>query len=253
MRNSKHNEVSVVIPAYNEEKRILPSLSQVIPWLAECFHDFEIIVVDDGSRDATLQVVASVNCPKLRVLKNERNMGKGYSVLRGMASARMPLVLFTDSDLSTPIGELDAFLRYVDEGYDVVIASRRKPESRIKVLQPWYRQAMGKLFPLMVNFIVLPGFRDTQCGFKLFRKRVLDAILPRQRLTGFAFDVELLFLARKFGYRIKEAGVVWVDVRGSKVSCVRDSLKMFRDIVRIRLADLSGHYSVAGTHGKVIS
>ncbi|MBI4843165.1 MAG: glycosyltransferase family 2 protein [Nitrospirae bacterium] len=234
--------ISIVIPAYNEEKRIGPALRSITDYLREKNCIYEIIVVDDCSSDETGGVVSAHGDPALRILRNDTNRGKGYSVKRGILDARHPLVLFSDSDLSTPIEELDKFVSYINEGYDIVIASRNLKESNIKVEQPFYRQALGKTFPLLVNLFILRGFKDTQCGFKLFRAEAAKKIARLQTLERFSFDVEILYIAKKMGMKIKEAPVVWIDKKGTKVNPLRDGLMMLIDIFKIRYNNLSGKY-----------
>jgi len=233
--------ISIVIPAYNEEKRIGRSIKQIVKYLDKKKYSYEIIVVDDGSIDNTIDVVKKASNKNIRIIKNKKNMGKGYSVKTGILNAKYPLVLFSDSDLATPIEELDKFMEYI-KSYDIVIASRNLKESNIKVKQPFYRQLMGKTFPLLVNLIALGGFRDTQCGFKLFKTGAAKRIVSLQTFNRFSFDVEILFIAKKLGYKIKEAPVVWIDKEGSKVSPIKDSLKMLIDLFKIRLNNLLGKY-----------
>lgn len=238
-----YGEISLVIPAFNEENRIGNTLRKVVDYCREKFSRYEVIVVDDCSADGISDIASKYKDEGVRVVRNEVNRGKGYSIKRGVLEAKHSLVLFSDSDLATPIEELDKFIEYMESGFDVVIASRNMRESHIMVKQPLYRQAMGKIFPLLVNLLVLPGFRDTQCGFKLFKTSEAKKIFPLQSLDGFGFDVEILFIAQKMGLRIKEAPVTWIDKEGSKVSPVRDAVKMLLDLVKILLNDLSGKYN----------
>lgn len=235
-------DISIVIPAYNEEKRIEESLIKIIDYCKNNFEKYEIIVIDDCSKDRTNEIVTKYEDSNLRILKNEVNKGKGYSVKRGILEAKYPLVLFTDSDLATPIEELKGFIKYINQGYDVVIASRNMKGSDIKVKQPFYRQMMGQAFPLLVSLIALRGFNDTQCGFKLFKTDKAKRIVQLQTFERFSFDVELLFIAKKLGYKIKEAPVVWIDKGGSKVNLIKDSSKMLLDLFKIRLNNISGKY-----------
>ena len=233
--------LSVVIPAYNEEKRIGKTLRKIISYLDKKKHDYEIIVVDDNSKDKTVNVVKFMKNKRLRVLKNPRNLGKGGAVKNGMLAAKRKYVLFSDADLSTPIEEIEKFEKFKDK-YDVIIGSRALKESDIKIKQPFYRILMGKIFNLMVNILVVWGIKDTQCGFKWFRKDVVKKVFPKQTFNGFSFDVELLFIVDKYGYSIKEIPVTWMNSPDSKVSAVKDSIKMFIDLVRIRLNNLRGKY-----------
>ena len=236
-------EISVVIPAYNEEKRIGTSLKKVIGYLSSNFDKYEIIIVDDGSTDNINKIIAKHKGKNIKVLRNKKNRGKGYSVKRGILNAKYSLVLFSDSDLATPIEELGKFLGYIKH-YDIVIASRNLKESRIKVKQPVYRQLMGGFFPLLVNLIALRGFKDTQCGFKLFKTDIAKRIVQLQTFERFSFDVEILFIAKKLGCKIKEAPVAWIDQKGSKVNPIKDSIKMLIDLFKIRHNNLLGKYKI---------
>ena len=228
--------LSVVIPAYNEGRRLPPTLEKIQRHLAGRAH--EIVVVDDGSEDDTAARAAAAG---VTVLRNEGNRGKGYSVRRGMLQARGDRRLMTDADLSTPIEELDRLMAKMDEGYDVVIASRALPESNIEVRQPWYRENTGRLFNLFVRALAVPGVKDTQCGFKLFSAAAARDVFSAARVDGFSFDVEALFLARKKGYRIAEVPVLWRNDAASRVSLLRGALA-FPDLLRIRANDWSGRY-----------
>jgi len=235
-------EVSIVIPAYNEGSRIGPTLKRAIEYSDRHFSDYEIIVVDDGSKDNTIDIVAKHKNPHLRLLKNGINRGKGYSVRRGVLQARLPYVLFSDSDLATPIEEIEKLAWFLDREYDIAFGSRNVKGSEIRVKQPWYRILVGRGFALLVNLFAVHGFRDTQCGFKIFKKRAAREIFRRSRLDRFSFDVEVLFIAKKRGYKIKEVPIIWIDKKGSKVDPVKDSLRMLRDILVIRLNSLFGLY-----------
>ncbi|MCK5022607.1 MAG: glycosyltransferase family 2 protein [Candidatus Aenigmarchaeota archaeon] len=233
--------ITVVIPAYNEEKRLGNTLEEAIKFLRKNFTDYEIIVVDDFSYDKTSFVASKYKKQGCRVLRNERNRGKGYSVRRGFLEAKKENVLFMDSDLATPIGELTKFMNHIKD-FDIVIASRNMKESDIRVIQPKFRQFLGKVFPLVIRIFVVRGFKDTQCGFKLFRTKVAKKIASLQTLDGFAFDVEILYVAKKKGFRVKEVPVTWIDKKGSTVSAVRDGIKMLKDSFGILKKDLAGKY-----------
>ena len=228
--------LSVIIPAYNEEERLGKSLPEIIRYLSSRDYTWEIIVVDDGSADGTSRITEKlcVGHPHT-VLRNEPNRGKGYSIRRGMTEAMGEYRLFTDADLSTPIDELEKFWRHADEGAGVVIGSRALPGSDLVVRQRKYRELMGRIFNTLVQKMAVSGIHDTQCGFKLFSAEAAEAIFPLQTLDGFAFDVELLMLARKKGFRIVEVAVRWINSPASKVSAWRDSTRMFLDLLRIRL------------------
>lgn len=241
--------ISVVIPAYNEEKRIGPTLQKIIKYLKSHFNKYEIIVLNDCSTDLTNKIVSKYmnkkqnknNQNNVRIIQSEKNEGKGNSIKKGILAAKYPLVLFSDADLATPIEELDKLIKFIDK-YDVVIASRNMKDSDVRTKQPFYRVLLGKTFPKLVSLIVLRGFKDTQCGFKLFKTSKAKKIVSLQTLNRFAFDVEILFIAKKLGYKIKEVPVVWIDKKDSKVHPVKDSLKMFADLLRIKYNALSGKY-----------
>lgn len=232
--------LSIIIPSYNEEKIISRTLTKIIDFLDKKDINYEIIVADDGSKDKTREIVKKFN--NARLTKKRRNKGKGYSVKQGVMLAKGDYILFSDADLSTPIEELDKFMNIINKGYDIVIASRNLKESIIPVKQPFFRRILGKTFPLLVNFIILPGFKDTQCGFKLFKKETAKKIFKKQTLNGFSFDVELLFIAKRYNYKIKEAPVTWSNALDSKVNPINDSMRMFLDILKIRLNNIKGRY-----------
>lgn len=229
--------LSVVLPAYNEEKRLGPTLERIQAYFAAVNYSYEVVVVDDGSTDDTAALAENyaAHWPALRVLRNGRNRGKGYTVRHGMLKAAGKDLLFSDADLSTPIEEV-APLReaVVTGGADVAIASRALPESNLAVRQPWYREAMGRTFNKFVQLLAVPGIVDTQCGFKYFRGEVGRHLFSLQRLEGFAFDAEVLCLARRFGYTIREVPVTWIDSPDSRVHPVKHSLLMLRELVGVR-------------------
>jgi len=236
--------LSIVIPAYNEEKRLLPTLSKIGAYLSDQGFPYEIIVVDDGSTDNTLQMVKNFACSDNHtvILANEQNSGKGYSVRKGMLSAKGEYIFFTDADLSTPIEEIEKCLPYLTNGYDVVIGSRSMPESDITIRQPWYRETMGKIFNFMVNMVLVKGIIDTQCGFKGFKKEVVKTVFSRCSIDGFSFDVEALYLSRKFNFKIKEIPIRWENSTLSKVNPIRHSFQMFKDLFRIKIKAFKGCY-----------
>jgi dolichyl-phosphate beta-glucosyltransferase len=237
--------LSVVIPAFNEEERLGRTLARVFEYLSGQPGTFEVIVVDDGSTDGTVDAArrAAGGRGDLRVVLNGRNRGKGFSVRRGVEESRGEFVLFSDADLSTPIEDVEKlFLPLLEGGYDIAIGSRSIRGSDVRVHQPWYRELMGKVFNKIVRLFTLRGFKDTQCGFKLFRADVAREVFSRQRIERFSFDVEALYLARKGGRRIAEVPVTWYNSPRSRVSIVGDPLRMFLDVLRIRLYDLEGCY-----------
>jgi len=239
------NKISLIIPVYNEEKRIKLTLSNCVSYFKNKKIDYEIIIVDDGSIDKTRLIVKdfSNKNKSIKLTKKRRNKGKGYSVKEGMLLASKDYLLFSDADLSAPIEETEKFIEIIKRGYDIVIASRNMKNSIIPIKQPFFRRFLGKIFPFIVNLLILPGYKDTQCGFKLFKKEVARKIFSKQKINGFSFDVEVLFIAKKYGYKTKEIPVIWSNSLGSKVNPVLDSIKMFLGILKIRLNDIKGIYN----------
>ena len=234
-------KLSVVIPAYNEEKRIADSLKKIDVFLKKRKISYELIVVDDGSSDSTVQIAESSGV-NLKVIKNAVNLGKGGAVRNGMLNADGDCFLLTDADLSTPIEELDNFLHWLNCGFDVVIGSRSVRGANVEVRQPFYRELIGKIFNKFVRLLTVRGLIDTQCGFKLFTKKCAREIFPLQRLNGFCFDVEVLYLAARKGYKIKELPVVWRNSQASTVRPFKDSFFMLQDLIKIRINELRGFY-----------
>ncbi|MCU1273544.1 MAG: glycosyl transferase, family 2 [Bryobacterales bacterium] len=237
--------ISIVIPAYNEEKRLPVTLERVNCYLARGGWEFsEVLVVDDGSSDGTAAIAKdfAARKPSIRALRNPGNRGKGYSVRHGMLEAKGEWTLFSDADLSSPLEELDKLWAAVREtGAQVAIGSRALDRSLIGVHQPVLRESAGKLFNLAVRVITGLPFWDTQCGFKLFETGVAREIFRRQQLERFGFDVEVLFIARKLGYRVTEVPVRWNDVAGTKVGTL-SGLSAFLDPLRVRINQLKGKY-----------
>jgi dolichyl-phosphate beta-glucosyltransferase len=234
--NPSDIRLSVVIPTFNKASGIAASLETVLSYLAAKPFTAEIVVVDDGSSDGTADAARAALAGRLphRVIGRERNLGKGASVREGVLASAGQVILFCDDDLSTPIDELDKALAALDSGADVVIGSRALPGSDIRVRQRRPREWLGKAFNLLVRLFVLKGYRDTQCGFKAFRRAAAMDLFSRLETAGFAFDVELLVLAKKLGYRVAEVPVVWCDSRPSRVRMVRGSWQMLKELLRIR-------------------
>ncbi len=237
-------DLSLVVPAYNEEQRLPATLERILAYLDDRPFATEVLVVDDGSADGTIEVGRATGDSRVRVLENPGNRGKGYSVRHGMSEARGAIRVFTDADLSTPIEEVDAALEHHRAGYDVAVGSRSLARSKVEVRQPWYRQGMGRTFNVFVRTLGVRGFVDTQCGFKSFTGPAADALFRRSRIDGFAFDVELLFLARRLGFRILEFPVRWVNSPDSRVDPVKHSLLMLLDLFRIRYGAAQGLYDI---------
>ncbi len=232
---SRELALSVVIPAYNEVARLEPTLRRVIDYCRAQHPDFEILVVDDGSTDGTPALVERVAADeeRVRLIALGANRGKGAAVRTGVLAARGREVLFSDADLATPIEELDNLRLRLADGCDIAIGSRAAPGADIRVRQHPVRELMGRTFNLMVRLAALGGIRDTQCGFKLFRRAAALDLFGRARLDGFAFDVEVLWLARG-RYQVAEVPVVWSHIDDSKVSPGGDAARMFVDLLRIR-------------------
>jgi len=252
----KPPELSVVIPAYNEEKRgIKKNLGIVVDFLESEGFNYEVIVADDGSTDNTVAVVEEFARGKerVRVLKLPHR-GKGATVRDGMLEAKGKYILFSDADLATPIEELKRLLSWIrDQGFDIAIASREGIGAR-RENEPWYRHLMGRVFNFLVKLIALRGIEDTQCGFKLFKATAAKEVLKRLKIYGReatgelkrpylgAFDVEVLFLARRLGYKIKEVPVTWHYTETQKLDPLRDSIRMARDVLKVRINDFLGKY-----------
>jgi glycosyltransferase involved in cell wall biosynthesis len=238
--------ISIIIPAYNEEKRLPSTLAQVLAYLSRGDWEFaEVIVVDDGSADGTGAVAEQVagTDPRVRLLRNPGNRGKGYSVRHGMLEAKAQWALFSDADLSAPIAELDKLRdAAARSGAQVAIGSRALDRALIGVHQSAFREYGGRVFNLILRLITGLPFWDTQCGFKLFETGAARQVFRRQRLEGFGFDAEILFLARHLGYKIVEVPVRWNHVEGTKMRLLDDSLVMVADLLRIRWNQLNKRY-----------
>ena len=230
--------LSIVIPCYNEETRLPPTLVRMQAYLAEQSYSSEIIVVDNASADRTQEVARAAG---VEVIEEHRR-GKGAAVRTGMLAARGEYVLFSDADLSTPIEEVEKLLAALRGGAIVAVGSRALPESNITVHQPWYRELVGRLGNLLVRLLAVHGLADTQCGFKLFPREIAQRLFGAQRMTGIAFDMEVLFLAQRGKLKIAEVPVTWVDSPDSRISRVRDGLDALKDLLRIRWNWLLGRY-----------
>lgn len=239
--------LSVVVPAFNEAARIEPTLRSISAGLIDLALTSEILVVDDGSSDATAAVVTTLarELPGLRLVRSERNRGKGSAVRAGMLEARGDLRLYMDADNATPIEELPKLLAALDEGADIAIGSRRAAGGGQRVKQPWFRRAWSHVANKAVQAVLLDGIQDTQCGFKLFRARAADAIFARARVPGWGFDLEVLVLARTHGFRIAECGVIWSDDRRSRIHPIRDAVNITRELISIRRSLRRGDYDAA--------
>ena len=240
-------DLSIIIPSYNEQARLPETLQRIAEYLPTLGLRTEVLVVDDGSTDRTAAVAESFRgkLTGLRVLSNGTNRGKGYSVRHGMLESQGDMVLFTDADLSAPIEESNKLLSALNNGYDVAIGSRAMDRSLISTHQSIFREFAGIIFNKIVRIVLRLPFVDTQCGFKAFRRERTQIIFEQQRIEGFGFDPELLYLARHHGLRAIEIPVRWGHSPATKVSMLGDSLKMFADIFTIRWNAMSGRYARA--------
>jgi glycosyltransferase involved in cell wall biosynthesis len=240
-------ELSIVIPSYNEESRLPATLERIATYLQTCVRKAEVLVVDDGSKDRTVQVAESFRSkiPTLRVVSNGVNRGKGFSVRHGMQEARGRVALFTDADLSAPIEEADKLVDAL-ETYDVAIGSRAADRSLITVHESPFREFAGIVFNKIVRIILWLPFVDTQCGFKAFRRERCGIIFEQQTIERFGFDPELLYLARHHGLHAVEIPVRWGHSPATKVCMLRDSIQMFIDVFTIRWNALTGRYPRKG-------
>ncbi len=230
--------LSVIIPAYNEEERLPDTLEKIEDYLQKQSYCSEIIVVDDGSSDNTVRVAKeTARLSTTKVVSNPCNLGKGGTIKNGMLNhARGRYRLFTDADNSTPIEETEKLLKKLTQDqFGVAIGSRAVYGSKLEVRQPFYRELMGRTFNLFVQILLLPGILDTQCGFKMFTAKAADYVFKRQKLKGFSFDVEILYLAHQRGFGIAEVPIRWIDSPASRVSPIKDSVKVFWDVFRLWL------------------
>jgi len=237
--------LSIVIPAYNEEERIIPTIGAIASHVSDMEFPWELIISDDGSTDSTVPLVKDLDFVNLRVLEASQNTGKGDAVRRGMLGARGQYVLFADADNSTPIEELTKLLRKLDtEGYDVAVGSRATEGAEEAKRSPLRRIMSGGL-RWIVNDIYRIGVKDTQCGFKMYTHEAAQRLHTVQTIDGFSFDLEILYLASKYGYRIAEVPVEWRDSPGSKVDTKKEVQRFLRDLVIIKRNDMSGLYEEA--------
>ncbi len=236
--------LSVIIPAYNEEKRLPNTLREISKYLKTQSYGWEILVVNDGSKDNTAQVTRDLSSEieNLCLIDNKENHGKGYVVRQGLLEAKGKYRLFTDADNSTSIDQVEKMWPEFEKGYDVVIGSRDIKGAKLPVPQPWIRRRVGDIFNLMVQIICgLWGIWDTQCGFKCMTDKAAKEILPKCTIDRFAFDPEILVLAKKFGYKIKEIPVTWINDPHSKVK-FKNTIKMAIDLFKIRWNLITGRY-----------
>ena len=238
---------SIVIPAYNESARLGGTLEKVLGYVQAQHWDAEVIVVNDGSRDNTAEIVRQFmeKNPVLRLVENPGNRGKGYSVRNGMLNARGRVLLFSDADLSSPIEEAPKLFKALEDGADIAIGSRWLRAEMQTQRQPLHRQLFGRIFNLLLRLTLGLKFKDTQCGFKAFKQPAAKAIFPMQKIERWGFDPEILFLARKFGYRVAEVPVRWGHSGGARINPIVDGARMFQEMLHIRWNDLKGKYDGA--------
>jgi glycosyltransferase involved in cell wall biosynthesis len=235
--------LSIIIPAHNEENRLPQTMEQVADFLQKQTYTAEVLIVENGSRDRTLEIARAFAArhPQFRVLQ-ETGRGKGLAVRRGMLEARGQYRFMADADFSMPVEQINRFLPPVLKDFDVAIASREAPGA-VRYNEPPYRHIVGRVFNTMIRVLALPGLHDTQCGFKCFRASAAEVLFRRQTLTGWSFDVEVLFIARQLDYRLVELPIPWYFNAESKVSVVRDSMCMLLDLFTIRLNAMRGEYA----------
>ncbi len=237
-------QYSIVIPAYNESSRLSATLDRIVAHLHERGWNAEILVVNDGSTDNTAAIVRTYaeRDPVFRLIENPGNRGKGFSVRNGMLHATGEVLLFSDADLSSPIEETDKLFAAISDGADVAIGSRWLRAELQTQRQPLYRQFYGRIFNLALRLILGLRYRDTQCGFKAFTRRAAQTIFPLQHIERWGFDPEILFLARKFGLKVVEIPVQWAHSEGSRLHPLRDGIRMFFEVLKIRWYSITGKY-----------
>ena len=242
---TQYPKYSIVIPAYNESARIPATLRSVVGCLRQRGWSAEVVVVNDGSRDATAQVVRdfAVTAPEVRLLENPGNRGKGYSVRSGLLRSFGEIVMFTDADLSAPIEEAEGLFAAIARGADIAIGSRWLESTRQTHRQPLYRQFFGRCFNALTRLVMGLPFADTQCGFKAFTRAAAQTVFQLQTIDRWGFDPEILFIALKRGYHIEEVPVSWAHDERSRISYLKDGLRMLQDIAQVRWNALLGRYN----------
>src|SRR6266852_3132224 len=235
---------SIVIPAYNEARRLEATLDRVLQYVSLQHWNAEVLVVNDGSRDATRDIVLqyAAKNPALLLVDNPGNRGKGYSVRNGVLHTQGEFILFTDADLASPIEEAEKLLAALAAGADMAIGSRWLDGTLQTREQPLYRKVLGRVFNLALRLVLGMNYKDTQCGFKAFKRQAADAVFPLQIIERWGFDPEILFLARRLGFRVDEVAVKWAHQENTKMSPIRDGLRMFTELLTIRWYAVSGRY-----------
>ncbi len=244
--------ISIIIPAYNERERIGHTLDRVLECITGRGWNAEVLVVDDGSTDGTSEIVERYTqvFPSLYLVNNPGNRGKGYSVRNGLLQATGDIVMFTDADLSAPIEEAELLFAAISDGADVAIGSRWLDRTRQTIHQPLYRRLFGRCFNGVTRLVMGLPYADTQCGFKAFRRSAAQTIFRLQLVERWGFDPEILFIARRLRYSVREVPVTWGHDERSKVSYLRDGAKMLQDTMRIRMNSMLGRYESAIAGGK---
>jgi dolichyl-phosphate beta-glucosyltransferase len=235
-------KISIVIPCYNEDKRIEETLKRTINYCKKNIRYHEIIVINDGSKDRTLEIVKKFKNKNLRILSNKTNLGKGASIRRGISRARQPLVLFMDADLSTPLKEIKK-LHECTKKYDFIIGSRNLIGSKIKKPQTFIRKNLGWIYKSLKNKIIGHEIVDSQCGFKLIKTTQAKQLIKLQKIDRFSFDVEMILIAKKMKMKIKEVGIEWDMNQESSVKIIKDGMRMLIDLVRIKYYDKMKKYN----------
>ena len=237
--------LAVIVPAYDEEDRIGPTLERLNEYLSTQTYSWKVVVISDGSKDRTAAIVSefALAHPGFQLIDSQPNHGKGFVVRKGMTEVEADWLLFSDADLAAPIEELEKLFPAVEKGGPIAIGSRPLKESNLEIRQPWYREMAGRAFNLMVQLMAVRGIKDTQCGFKLYRQDVSRDVFSRCKLDGFGFDFESLMIARDLGYEIAEVPIRWSHQEGSKVNMLRDGIRMLGELVKLRLAGKKGRTS----------
>jgi len=235
---------SIIVPAYNERARIGSTLERILEHLKQQRWNAEVVVVDDGSRDDTPQIISkfATEHPQVRLLRNPGNQGKGYAVRNGMLNAKGKILLFTDADLSSPISEASKLFAALEKGADVAIGSRWLDPALQFQRQPWKRQVMSRVFNLFLRAVLAVPYRDTQCGFKAFTRRAAETIFPSQRITRWGFDAEIIYLAHRAHLQVVEVPVAWGHDERSTIHPLRDGFHMGKDTLKIRWYAMTGKY-----------
>jgi glycosyltransferase involved in cell wall biosynthesis len=236
-------KLSIIIPAYNEEKRIGLSLDKVVTFVSTQAYPIEVLVVNNNSRDRTAEIIDSFveEFPFMRRV-DQPIQGKGAALRKGIMEGRGDILFIADADFSMPVEEIAKFMPAMHEGYDIAIGSRELPESN-RVGEPEYRHIMGRVYNFVVRLFAIPKIHDTQCGFKAFKRDVAREIFPMQTIDGWGFDVEILYIALQRGYTLYEVPITWHYMPESRVNPLRDSIDMFLDVFRVRWNGLRGRYT----------